>query len=186
MLNSVIPTPGTDGKTYDVPRAITVIPGGFDGETFHTFSFREEVVAKLIAEPGLIPTLFSIGGEGEDEGEVQVSVLEAVSASLRPETQYAFYSFRSSQYIAALRDFDSLLNTDLLLEAIRPLPSFDPENQSTVEVYRKFFRSFGSHIVTSVEYGASLRNVSLLWANPREYALTLYFRNADHLGVGRK
>ncbi|KAK1220315.1 hypothetical protein PQX77_016910 [Marasmius sp. AFHP31] len=86
------------------------------------------------------------------------TVPRAIVSNIQASNQYAFYSYRQPKYLATLAKPDPLFNTDLLLEAIRQLPpSFDGNDQSTVAAYKRFFKTFGTHVVTAVQYGSSFQ-----------------------------
>ncbi|KAL0062994.1 hypothetical protein AAF712_010125 [Marasmius tenuissimus] len=99
--------------------------------------------------------------------------------------QYAFCSYRHPKYLATLANPDSLFNTDLLPEAIRQLPpSFDGSDQSTVTAYKAFFKTFGTHVVTAVQYGSSFQIFT--WASNSDSALKAAWTEdvkADYDGI---
>ncbi|KAK1227770.1 hypothetical protein PQX77_009210 [Marasmius sp. AFHP31] len=144
-----------DGQTYSVPRDIAVSQNIAGGETFTTFSSGEEATTKFESDPSLMPRLLSLAGG--------TSVIRSITTNFfRSDRQYAFYSLRQPRYSATLSNFDDLFNSAALLPAVRELPPFSGQNQSAVAQYRTFFQTFGSHVVTSMEFGSAYRTT--VWA----------------------
>ncbi|KAL0062990.1 hypothetical protein AAF712_010121 [Marasmius tenuissimus] len=144
-----------DGKTYDVPEAITVSNdiAGTVHETFINFGSGDEALAAFKANLSLLPPLFSINGG--------TSLLGPVAKLHSPGIRYSYYSYRESRYVAKLGDCEKYLNHSLLLEGISQLPTpFNGEDQNVKRKYKDFFASYGTHVVTAVEYGSIFQLVS--------------------------
>ncbi|KAJ8080930.1 hypothetical protein PM082_017765 [Marasmius tenuissimus] len=123
----------------------TTLPGLH--ETFINFGSGDEALAAFKANLSLLPPLFSINGG--------TSLLGPVAKLHSPNIRYSYYSYRESRYMAKLGDCEKYLNHSLLLEGINQLPTpFNREDQSIVRKYKDFFASYGTHVVTAVEYGS--------------------------------
>ncbi|KAJ8080929.1 hypothetical protein PM082_017764 [Marasmius tenuissimus] len=140
-----------DGRTYAVPKDISVSQNLLGGETFVTFPSGQDATNKLKTDHTLLPRLYPVVGKDN-------SVSRAVYQSLSSDLQYAFYSFREPKYIATIENCKDLLNESVLLQYLRDLPpSFDGENPEVVNKYKGFFSLWGSHVVTGAEYGSWLQ-----------------------------
>ena len=108
------------------------------------------------------------------------SVATATGKIFRRDNQYSFYNYSKNKYMALLRDFITLLNDSVLVNALNQLPMpFNGQNESVVKKYKDFFQRFGSHIVTKVRYGARLQLVSKLLAVPHSSGcLNLTYRTS--------
>ena len=73
--------------------------------------------------------------------------------------QYALFGYVQGQYLAQLADFVEFINEDALKAKLKDFPPFDPGVKASVRVWRDFFRTTGSHIITGTKYGARFQLV---------------------------
>ncbi|PCH39979.1 hypothetical protein WOLCODRAFT_162003 [Wolfiporia cocos MD-104 SS10] len=132
---------------YHVPDSVLVSTDVCSVQSDYQTFISGRHAAKAFTNDKALKQYFSISGCDE-------AVASSIqSLSLTGTHQYAFYSLRSVSCIVTLTNADNV--NESIITRITDLPTFQekPDNH-VVELYKSFFRSFGSHIVTSTIYGA--------------------------------
>ncbi|KAF8308417.1 hypothetical protein DL93DRAFT_2030121, partial [Clavulina sp. PMI_390] len=73
----------------------------------------------------------------------------AISKTFHPDDQYSLFSYQSVSYVVS---FD--INVAAFTEPVRHLAVWDHTDSVVVDAYKSFFAKYGTHAITSVEYGA--------------------------------
>ena len=115
---------------------------------------------------------YPTGNEASQRLQADTSLAEILLplASVMPTTrwirdlfvddhQYALFGYVQAQYLAQLVDFGAFINEDGFKVKLKDVPPFDSSVKATVRVWREFFRTTGSHIITGTKYGARFQLV---------------------------
>ncbi|KAF8319333.1 hypothetical protein DL93DRAFT_2164549 [Clavulina sp. PMI_390] len=78
----------------------------------------------------------------------------AISKTFHSNTQYSLFNFQSLIYIAGLKNWAGDIDETPFITAVKRLGTWDSTNSTIITAYRNFFASYGSHAITSVQYGA--------------------------------
>ena len=143
----------TDGVTYDVPKAVAVAQDE-DSDSGNTVNYSTGNAASeaFNRDPALAVRYFAVTGDP--------SVATATGKIFRRDNQYSFYNYSKNKYMALLRDFITLLNDSVLVNALNQLPMpFNGKDENVVKKYKDFFQRYGTHVVTKVRYGARMQLV---------------------------
>jgi hypothetical protein len=85
----------------------------------------------------------------------------SVEKTFRKDEQFALYAFNSSLFGAGLEDYADLLNEDALAKRLKEMPHPFTSAPDTVNKYKTFFASFGSHVIINTSYGMRFQLVRL-------------------------
>jgi hypothetical protein len=127
------------------------------GSDYKTFSTGFEAAKTFSVDIDAQQLHLSVAGSSGD-----TDFLLALGKSLTNTNQYGFFAYEEQIYGATLLDWQSYLDENALLEKVKELPkSFDPEtDKKAVDVYRHFFATVGSHVISSVWFGSKYNFVS--------------------------
>ncbi|KAF8317128.1 hypothetical protein DL93DRAFT_2165785 [Clavulina sp. PMI_390] len=78
----------------------------------------------------------------------------SITKTFHTDTQYSLFDFQSLVYVAGLKDWILDIDEGAFISPIRRMGPWNPSNSTVVEAYRNFFNSYGSHVITSVQFGA--------------------------------
>lgn len=146
----------SDGVTYSVPTNVSVTADNqvTRGE-YITFPDGRTAAGAFSADASYPLRYFAVSGTSSGAYAARKSFLE--------HHQFAFFSYAQGSYTARLRDFAESLVEAPLITGLQGIPTpFNPSNEATVRRYRDFFRSYGSHIIVNVNYGARYPLVRLI------------------------
>ena len=134
-----------------------------------TFASGKDLNAALTQKGKLSGTYEFIKGTGELD--------LAVAASYKEDFQYGTFAFAATEGGARLAGTKAMVNLDVLKE-IATVPSWNERNPIVVRQYRSLFSKYGTHIVTSCQFGYKMTSVSHLTSHRLPPNL-IYGRDAD-------
>ena len=134
-----------------------------------TFASGKDLNAALTQKGKLSGTYDIIKGTGELD--------LAVAASYKENFQYGTFAFAATEGGARLAGTKAMVNLDVLRE-IATVPSWNERNPIVVRQYRSLFSKYGTHIVTSCQFGYKMTSVSHLTSHRLPPNL-IYCRDAD-------
>lgn len=92
-------------------------------------------------------------------GEAQATY--AVTKTFSSNRSYAFFSYNAKNFNARLSDYGDDINVKTIEPILKKVPEkFNEKEESCVDLYRRFFRTLGTHVVTSAIYGGRFQMVS--------------------------
>jgi len=156
-----------DGVTYSVPRDVAITEDNqiVRGE-YISFPDGRQAASQFSADASYPLRYFAVSGTTSGAYAARKSFLE--------NHQYSFFSYTEGAYAARLRDYAESLIPGPLIVGLEGVPyPFDSSNQDTVNKYKEFFRSYGSHIIHNVNYGA--RYPLIVWASNATPAVNTMF-----------
>lgn len=138
----------SDGITYSVPRDVSVTADNqITQGAYITYPDGRDAASAFSADASYPLRYFAVSGTTSGAYAARKSFLE--------DHQYAFFSYAQGSYSVRLRDYANSLVERPLLSGLDGLPiPFNSSNETTVNKYKDFFRSYGSHIIHNVNYGA--------------------------------
>ena len=92
-----------------------------------------------------------------------VSLAGTIKHSLDDSHAWGFYAYNFDVLSAYIEDYVSALDEDAILCAVQDLPPWPSDqlpDQDTINKYRDYFQSAGTHIITGTSFGSRLELVS--------------------------
>ena len=121
-----------------------------------TFEDGKQAAFSINADTSIQASYLAV--EGELGGDASGSY--AINKCFSEKMQYYMFAYNQRLILAKLQDFISILDEEYLLRRLQRLPKFDGVNITSIQAWRAFFATLGSHTIVSVSYGARLQLVS--------------------------
>lgn len=147
-MSAIVLTHYSVGDTvYDVTQSILVSTDVTSVQgTYITYSSGSEASSAFSANASLSASYLAVSGGA--------SASYSIDKTFTSDNQYAFYSFNGDLYAAKLRNYLDIINERRLKARVETRPKPFDSSDKTVQDYRDFFTSFGSHVIIGTSYGA--------------------------------
>ncbi|KAF8319342.1 hypothetical protein DL93DRAFT_2074954 [Clavulina sp. PMI_390] len=155
-----------DSVHYEVPNNC-FITGDTSADTIETAYHKDGTIAAMAFEgrPSLAEKYLAISSNADAD--------YAIGKAFHPGSQYSLFDYQSITYAAGLTNWNRHINEAALVGPVRHLGPWDPTNSTAVDLYKSFFAHFGSHVITSVRYGA--RYQMTVWASSSDQCVDSEF-----------
>lgn len=140
------------GVIYDVPRSIGVSDYNSSDGTYVTYKTGTEAASSLTADASLSVRYLAVSASA--------SISYALDKSYKREDQWAMYSFNADTYLASMRNYVDLLAETRLKNRLEDMKPINGNDKNSVEEWKEFFSSWGSHVITNARFGARFQLVS--------------------------
>jgi hypothetical protein len=137
---------------YTVPGNVHVHNIPSVQSSFHVYNSGNLAAAALQGNTSLAASFLAVS--------LNTLASHAIQKCFQDKSQYALYSQSSSHCSLSLRDYGEHLDEGNLKRRVSTLPIPFEASSDTIEEYKRFFATFGSHVIVGVSLGARLQVVS--------------------------
>ncbi|KAL9051783.1 MAG: hypothetical protein Q9206_004569, partial [Seirophora lacunosa] len=138
------------GTSWLVPKGVIADPTTADGiDSSRSFENGEDAAKALSGDSSLAANYMAVTGN--------VAASYAVSKTFQRNYQYFLFAHNHVRIHVELDNYQGAVDEELLLRRLRRMNRWDPRSQATIEQYRTLFRTIGTHIIVSADYGGRLQ-----------------------------
>ncbi|KAF2277724.1 uncharacterized protein EI97DRAFT_415284 [Westerdykella ornata] len=140
------------GVTWAIPTNVDATDDVSEGEaSLNLFDSGTQAASSITADASLSAKYMAV--------TVGVSANYSISKMFQGFYSYALFSYNQNLIQASIDSWADNIHEDNLKKRLSTLPTWDPTNDDTVGRYKRFFRSFGTHIITGTSYGGRFQLV---------------------------
>ena len=108
----------------------------------------------------------AIGAGGSAQGKFKVvegdaSVDVGIQNNFKEDRAYEMFSYNDVQILAKFSDYAGQVKEDLLITMLRRAGPWNPDDVASLQNWRSFYNSFGTHVIIGVQYGSRLSFVNM-------------------------